>query len=66
MIFALVEKSGRIAQIVAAKEGCFPVHESLKWVEVADSTTVSDRYVDGQVIVAVNPRAARMTLTDTR
>ena len=33
----------------------FPVHTDLKWVEVADDTTVEDTYVDDAVVKFVKP-----------
>ena len=33
----------------------FPVHEDLKWVDVADDTTEQDTYVDGAVVKYVEP-----------
>ena len=33
----------------------FPVHEDLKWVDVADDTTTQDTYVDGSVVKYVVP-----------
>ena len=33
----------------------FPVHEDLKWVDVADDTTERDTYVDGEVVKYVAP-----------
>ena len=33
----------------------FPVHEDLKWVDVADNTTTQDTYVDGSVVKYVAP-----------
>ena len=33
----------------------FPVHEDLKWVDVADNTTTQDTYSDGAVVTYVEP-----------
>ena len=33
----------------------FPVHDGLKWVEVADDTTTDDTYVDGKVVKKPDP-----------
>ena len=33
----------------------FPVHEDLKWVDVADDTTTQDTFVDGAVVKYVEP-----------
>ena len=38
----------------------FPVHADLKWVEVADDTTVEDTYVDGAVVKFVKPSETPM------
>lgn len=42
----------RICQIEDTE---FPVHPSLIWADVADSTTTQDTYVDGEVVVYVKP-----------
>jgi hypothetical protein len=45
----------------------FPVHADLKWVEVADDTTVEDTYVDGSVVKKPEPptpTAAELALAE--
>jgi hypothetical protein len=47
---ALVEQSGRVAQVV--EDGnTFPIHESLSWVD-CDGTVTTEHTYDGAVFVA--------------
>lgn len=51
MKFALIEPSGRIAEIATE---AFPVHPSLRWIECPDDTTA--RHVwDGSAFAAPPP-----------
>lgn len=54
---ALVDQSGRIAQIVAPGDE-FDVHGSLSWVDVADTVTDRDRFEAGAVVKEAPPAPA--------
>jgi len=45
----------------------FPVHDGLKWVEVADDTTTADTFIDGAVVKKPDPptpTAAELALAE--
>jgi hypothetical protein len=52
---ALVEASGRVAQVVADDQS-FPVHPSLQWVD-CDDTIISDQhnYINGVFVIEPQP-----------
>ena len=53
MVKALIHGT-RICELVD-DDKTFEVHSDLKWVDVADSTTTFDTYVDGKVVKYVEP-----------
>lgn len=59
MKFALVEGSGRIAQVETL---AFPVAAPLRWVKVPDDTVAEDSYIDGRVVKRAVQR--QMTVED--
>lgn len=60
MKHALVEKSGRVAQVVDTASQKFEVHPDLQWVEAPDSVEQDDRFVDG-VHMPKNPMLVAQT-----
>ena len=60
---ALVEASGRVAQVVADDQ-IFPVHSSLQWVD-CDDTIISDTHFYANGVFASEPQPA-LTWADIR
>jgi hypothetical protein len=62
---ALVDGTGRVAQVVANRE-TFKVHESLKWVDAPNGTTTRHRWTGSDFVLPGEPAVNIVTSTPER
>jgi hypothetical protein len=48
--YALVEPSGRVAQVEANENDTFPVADPFRWLECGDEVDITYRYEDGEFL----------------